>query len=133
MKTGKANGCVLIAKNDKWKKYSDRALKTIKHYKLVAKMVLSRKTLNFSILSSKYDFSSRGLSYHLLSIILFLRFSCYKFMYYGMKTDKANGCVLIAKNDKWKKYSDRALKTIKHYVIFLTFIWHLTINTSFII
>ena len=36
-------------------------------------------------------------------------------LYYGMKTGKANGCVLIAKNDKWKKYSDRALKTIKHY------------------
>jgi hypothetical protein len=36
-------------------------------------------------------------------------------LYYGMKTGNINGCVLIAKNNKWQKYTDRALETIKYY------------------
>jgi hypothetical protein len=36
-------------------------------------------------------------------------------LYYGMKTGNSNGCVLIAKNNKWQKYTDRALETIKYY------------------
>jgi hypothetical protein len=34
-KVGNSNGCVLIAKNNNWQKYTDRALETIKYYNLV--------------------------------------------------------------------------------------------------
>ena len=36
-------------------------------------------------------------------------------LYYSMSTGKGGGLVLIAKNDKWKKYTDRAKATILHY------------------
>ncbi len=36
-------------------------------------------------------------------------------LYYSMMSGKAGGIVLIAKNDNWKRYTDRALKTIKHF------------------
>ena len=35
-------------------------------------------------------------------------------LYYGMKTGNSNGRVLIAKDDKWSRYTDRALKLIKY-------------------
>jgi Holliday junction resolvase RusA-like endonuclease len=40
MKTGNSNGCVLIAKNNKWQKYTDRALETIKYYNLPIKLYI---------------------------------------------------------------------------------------------
>jgi hypothetical protein len=40
MKTGNINGCVLIAKNNKWQKYTDRALETIKYYNLPIKLYI---------------------------------------------------------------------------------------------
>jgi hypothetical protein len=51
MKTGNINGCVLIAKNDKWQKYTDRALETIKYYNLPIKLyIFSYFYLNFIFL-----------------------------------------------------------------------------------
>jgi hypothetical protein len=38
--TGNINGCVLIAKNNKWQKYTDRALETIKYYNLPIKLYI---------------------------------------------------------------------------------------------
>jgi hypothetical protein len=49
MKTGNINGCVLIAKNNKWQKYTDRALETIKYYNLPIKPCFASRILGFHL------------------------------------------------------------------------------------
>jgi hypothetical protein len=69
------------------------------------------------LFKNSLSLSSLSIAARVFHPICFLRFSLISFTLplLGMNTGNINGCVLIAKNNKWQKYTDRALETIKYY------------------